>query len=92
MVIAETVKIVLLIMFFSCSHWRYYFLYMINFYHIWLNCSGQAMTMEDKIARLGGEIVFLTAAAQGIGRASVEAFALAGAAIDINGEKLSKLS
>lgn len=43
---------------------------------------------------LNGKIVFLTAAAQGIGRASVEAFARAGArviATDINASKLAEL-
>ncbi|EHA16368.1 SDR family oxidoreductase [Halomonas sp. HAL1] len=46
------------------------------------------------MAYLEGKIVFITAAAQGIGRASVEAFASAGAlvvATDINAAKLSEL-
>ena len=46
------------------------------------------------MADLKGKIVFITAAAQGIGRASVEAFAAAGAkviATDINADKLSEL-
>ena len=44
---------------------------------------------------LTGKIVLITAAAQGIGRASVEAFARAGAkviATDINAAKLSELN
>jgi 2-keto-3-deoxy-L-fuconate dehydrogenase len=47
------------------------------------------------VADLTGKIVFITAAAQGIGRASVEAFVKAGAkvvATDINAEKLSELN
>ena len=47
------------------------------------------------MADLTGKIVFITAAAQGIGRASVEAFVKAGAkvvATDINAEKLSELN
>ncbi len=46
------------------------------------------------MANLNGKIVLLTAAAQGIGRASVEAFVAAGArviATDINAEKLAEL-
>jgi len=46
------------------------------------------------MADLNGKIVFITAAAQGIGRASVEAFARAGArvvATDINADKLKEL-
>jgi len=46
------------------------------------------------MADLNGKIVFITAAAQGIGRASVEAFARAGArvvATDINADKLREL-
>jgi 2-keto-3-deoxy-L-fuconate dehydrogenase len=46
------------------------------------------------MADLAGKIVFITAAAQGIGRASVEAFAAAGAkviATDINRAKLAEL-
>ena len=46
------------------------------------------------MADLTGKIVFITAAAQGIGRASVEAFVAAGAkviATDINAEKLREL-
>jgi len=46
------------------------------------------------MADLNGKIVFITAAAQGIGRASVEAFVKAGAkviATDINAEKLKEL-
>jgi len=46
------------------------------------------------VADLTGKIVFITAAAQGIGRASVEAFVAAGAkviATDINAEKLREL-
>jgi len=46
------------------------------------------------MADLNGKITFITAAAQGIGRASVEAFAKAGAkviATDINAEKLKEL-
>ena len=45
--------------------------------------------------RLGGKVVFITAAAQGIGRACAEAFAKEGAkviATDINGEKLKEIS
>ena len=47
------------------------------------------------MADLTGKIVFITAAAQGIGRASAEAFVKAGAkvvATDINAEKLSELN
>ena len=47
------------------------------------------------MADLTGKIVFISAAAQGIGRASVEAFVKAGAkvvATDINAEKLSELN
>lgn len=47
------------------------------------------------MADLNGKITLITAAAQGIGRASVEAFARAGAkviATDINAEKLSELN
>jgi len=50
--------------------------------------------MEDAMANLEGKIVLLTAAAQGIGRASVEAFVRAGArviATDINAAKLAEL-
>ena len=46
------------------------------------------------MADLNGRITLITAAAQGIGRASVEAFARAGArviATDINAEKLKEL-
>ena len=46
------------------------------------------------MADLNGKIVLVTAAAQGIGRASVEAFAAAGArviATDINAQKLAEL-
>ena len=46
------------------------------------------------MAELSGKIVLITAAAQGIGRASVEAFVRAGAkviATDINAEKLAEL-
>ncbi|MGV3492124.1 MAG: SDR family NAD(P)-dependent oxidoreductase, partial [Devosia sp.] len=46
------------------------------------------------MADLSGKIVFITAAAQGIGEASVRAFVKAGAkviATDINAEKLSAL-
>jgi 2-keto-3-deoxy-L-fuconate dehydrogenase len=46
------------------------------------------------VADLTGKVVFITAAAQGIGRASVEAFVAAGArviATDINAEKLKEL-
>jgi 2-keto-3-deoxy-L-fuconate dehydrogenase len=46
------------------------------------------------MADLTGKIVFITAAAQGIGRASVEAFARAGArviATDINSDRLAEL-
>jgi len=46
------------------------------------------------MADLTGKITLITAAAQGIGRASVEAFAIAGArviATDINAEKLKQL-
>lgn len=46
------------------------------------------------MADLSGKVVLVTAAAQGIGRASVEAFAAAGAkviATDINGQKLGEL-
>lgn len=46
------------------------------------------------MADLAGKVVFITAAAQGIGRASVEAFARAGATViatDINVEKLAEL-
>ena len=46
------------------------------------------------MAELSGKIVLITAAAQGIGRASVEAFVRAGAkviATDINAEKLGEL-
>ncbi len=45
--------------------------------------------------RLGGKIAFVTAAAQGIGRATAEAFAREGASViatDINDEKLASLS
>ena len=44
---------------------------------------------------LSGKVVFITAAAQGIGRASVEAFVAAGAkvvATDVNGDKLVELN
>ena len=44
--------------------------------------------------RLSGKVVFITAAAQGIGRACAEAFAKDGAkviATDMNGEKLKEL-
>ncbi len=47
------------------------------------------------MAELSGKIVFITAAAQGIGEASVRAFVAAGAqviATDINAEKLSELN
>ena len=47
------------------------------------------------MADLNGKITLITAAAQGIGRASVEAFARAGAkviATDINAEKLAQLN
>jgi len=47
------------------------------------------------MADLTGKIVFITAAAQGIGRASVEAFARAGArviATDINSDRLADLN
>lgn len=47
------------------------------------------------MSALNGKIVLVTAAAQGIGRASVEAFAAAGATViatDINAEKLSDLA
>jgi 2-keto-3-deoxy-L-fuconate dehydrogenase len=50
--------------------------------------------MEDAMASLEGKIVLLTAAAQGIGRASVDAFVAAGAkviATDINAAKLAEL-
>ena len=46
------------------------------------------------MADLNGKIVFITAAAQGIGLASVEAFLKAGATVvatDINAEKLKEL-
>ena len=46
------------------------------------------------MANLQGKVAFITAAAQGIGRASAEAFAKAGCrviATDINGEKLNEL-
>src|SRR5688572_27757290 len=46
------------------------------------------------MADLTGKVTLITAAAQGIGRASVEAFARAGAiviATDINAEKLAEL-
>lgn len=44
--------------------------------------------------RLAGKVAFVSAAAQGIGRACAEAFAKEGAdvfATDINGEKLKEL-
>ena len=47
------------------------------------------------MSALNGKIVLITAAAQGIGRASVEAFAAAGATViatDINAEKLADLA
>jgi 2-keto-3-deoxy-L-fuconate dehydrogenase len=47
-----------------------------------------------KMTRLDGKITLITAAAQGIGRASVEAFAAAGSeviATDIDGDKLAAL-
>lgn len=47
------------------------------------------------MADLNGKIVLITAAAQGIGRASAEAFARAGATVvatDVNGEKLKELA
>jgi len=50
--------------------------------------------MEDAMADLNGKIVLITAAAQGIGRASVEAFVRAGASViatDINAAKLAEL-
>jgi 2-keto-3-deoxy-L-fuconate dehydrogenase len=49
---------------------------------------------EDRMADLNGKVTLITAAAQGIGRASVEAFARAGArvvATDINADKLAEL-
>jgi len=50
--------------------------------------------MEGAMADLNGKIVLITAAAQGIGRASVEAFVRAGASViatDINAAKLAEL-
>lgn len=47
------------------------------------------------MSALNGKIILITAAAQGIGRASVEAFAAAGATViatDINAEKLADLA
>ena len=46
-----------------------------------------ATFVEEELADLNGKVVFITAAAQGIGRASAEAFARAGCkviATDIN--------
>jgi 2-keto-3-deoxy-L-fuconate dehydrogenase len=51
--------------------------------------------MEDLMTALAGKTVLITAAAQGIGRASVEAFTAAGATViatDINAEKLNEIS
>ena len=53
-----------------------------------------ATFVEEELADLNGKVVFITAAAQGIGRASAEAFARAGCkviATDINEIKLREL-
>ena len=57
-------------------------------------CHCRMELKECAMADLSGKIVLITAAAQGIGRASVEAFVKAGASViatDVNGGKLAEL-